>query len=71
MVIKGVSLRRLILWYIVQGDTHLSGILKGGKGGGDLSPEERHSRVTRDDGTVTLCALRAATVPLATKTLPN
>ena len=25
----------------------------------DLNPGERHSRVTRDDGTVTLCALRA------------
>ena len=30
--------------------------------GGTLTPGERHSRVTRDDGTVTLCALRAATV---------
>ena len=30
--------------------------------GGDLNPGERHSRVTRDDGTVTLCALRTATV---------
>ena len=29
--------------------------------GGDLSPGERHSRDTRDDGTVTLCSLRAAT----------
>ena len=29
---------------------------------GDLNPGERHSRVTWDDGTVTLCALRAATV---------
>ena len=28
----------------------------------DLNPGERHSRDTRDDGTVTLCALRAATV---------
>ena len=36
----------------------LSGILKGL----DLSPVERHSRDTRGDGTVTLCALRAATV---------
>ena len=32
------------------------------KGGGDLNPGERHSRDTRDDGTVTFCALRAATV---------
>ena len=30
--------------------------------GGDPNPGERHSRDTRDDGTVTLCALRAATV---------
>ena len=30
--------------------------------GGDLNPGERHSRDTRDDGTVTLCTLRAATV---------
>ena len=30
--------------------------------GGNLSPGERHSRDTRDDGTVTLCTLRAATV---------
>ena len=30
--------------------------------GGDLNPGERLSRVTRDDGTVTLCALPAATV---------
>ena len=30
--------------------------------GGDLKPGERHSHVARDDGTVTLCALRAATV---------
>ena len=30
--------------------------------GGGLNPGERHSRVTRDDGTVTLCTLRAATV---------
>ena len=30
--------------------------------GGDLSPEKRQSRVTQDDGTVTLCALCAATV---------
>ena len=30
--------------------------------GGDLNPGERHSCDTRDDGTVTLCALRAATV---------
>ena len=29
---------------------------------GDLDPLERHSRVTRDEGTVTLCTLRAATV---------
>ena len=29
---------------------------------GDLNPRERHSRVTRDDGTVTVCTLRAATV---------
>ena len=36
----------------------LSGIFKGG----DLNPGERHSRVTRHDGTVTLCALRTATV---------
>ena len=36
----------------------MSGILKGG----DLNPGERHSRDTRDDGTVTLCTLRAATV---------
>ena len=35
-----------------------SGIFKGG----DLNPGERHSRDTRDDGTVTLCTLRAATV---------
>ena len=32
------------------------------KGGGTLTPGERHSRDTRDDGTVTLCTLRAATV---------
>ena len=32
------------------------------KGGGGLNPGERHSRDTRDDGTVTLCTLRAATV---------
>ena len=30
--------------------------------GGDLNPGERHSRDTRDDNTVTLCTLRAATV---------
>ena len=36
-----------------------SGIFKGG----DLKPGERHSRDTRDDGPVTLCTLRAATVP--------
>ena len=30
--------------------------------GGNLNPGERHSRVTPDEGTVTLCALRAATV---------
>ena len=30
--------------------------------GGDLNPGERHSRDTKDDGTVTLCTLRAATV---------
>ena len=30
--------------------------------GGDLNPVERHSRDTRDDGAVTLCTLRAATV---------
>ena len=30
--------------------------------GGDLNPGERHSREPRDDGTVTLCTLRAATV---------
>ena len=30
--------------------------------GGDLNPGERHSRDTRDDGTVTLCTLHAATV---------
>ena len=30
--------------------------------GGDLNPGERHSCHTRDDGTVTLCTLRAATV---------
>ena len=30
--------------------------------GGDLNPGERHSRDTRDDGTVTLCTLRPATV---------
>ena len=29
--------------------------------GRDLNPGERHSRDTRDDGTVTLCTLRAAT----------
>ena len=29
---------------------------------GDLNLGERHSRLTWDDGTVTLCALRAATV---------
>ena len=32
------------------------------KGGGDANPGERHSRVTRDDGTVMLCAPRAANV---------
>ena len=56
----------------------LSGILKGG----DLNPGERHSRATRDDGTVTLCARRATTVlsrnccadfgrPLTTKVLSH
>ena len=30
--------------------------------GGDLNPEERHSCDTRDDGTVTLCSMRATTV---------
>ena len=30
--------------------------------GGDLNPGERHSRDTRDDGTVTLCTPRAAIV---------
>ena len=30
--------------------------------GGHLNSGERHSRDTRDDGTVTLCTLRAATV---------
>ena len=30
--------------------------------GGDLNPGERHSRDTRNDGTVALCTLRAATV---------
>ena len=30
--------------------------------GEDLNPEKRHSRDTRDDGTVTLCTLRAAIV---------
>ena len=30
--------------------------------GGDLNPGERHSRFTRGDSTVMLCALRAATV---------
>ena len=30
--------------------------------GGYLNPGERHSSDTRDDGTVTLCTLRAATV---------
>ena len=30
--------------------------------GGDLNPGELHSRDTRDDGKVTLCTLRAATV---------
>ena len=30
--------------------------------GVDLNPGERHSCVTRDDSTVTLCTLRAATV---------
>ena len=29
---------------------------------GDLNPGERHSRASRDDGAVTLCILRAATV---------
>ena len=29
--------------------------------GGDLNPGERHSRDTRDDGTMTLCTLRATT----------
>ena len=38
--------------------TFFSGILKGGK----LNLGERHPRDTRDDGTVTLCTLRAATV---------
>ena len=31
------------------------------KGGGTFNPGERHSRDTRDDGTVTLCALHSAT----------
>ena len=35
-----------------------SGIFKGG----ELNPGERHSRDARDDGTVALCTLRAATV---------
>ena len=38
--------------------TPFSGIIKGV----DLNPGERHSRDTRDDGTVTLSTLRAATV---------
>ena len=38
--------------------SELSGIFKGG----DLNMEERHSRDTRDDGTVTLCTLHTATV---------
>ena len=40
----------------------MSGFFKGGE---NLNPGERHSRVTRDDGTVTLrryCTLRNATV---------
>ena len=36
----------------------MSGIFRGG----DLNLGERHSRDTRDDGTVTLCTLRVATV---------
>ena len=35
--------------------------------GGDLDLGERHSRVTRDDGTVTLCALRAATMTVLSR----
>ena len=42
----------------LKGRSHLRAFLKGG----DLTPGERHSRDTRDDGTVTLCTLRAATV---------
>ena len=55
-----------------------SGIFKGG----DLNPGERHSRDTRDHGTVTRCSLRAATVlsrdcradfgrPLTKKAMPH
>ena len=40
------------IWPLPRSDTF--------KGGGDLNPGERHSRDTRDDGTVTLCTLRAA-----------
>ena len=40
-------------------DLNVRALLKGGE---DLNSRERHSRDTRDDGTVTLCTLRAATV---------
>ena len=39
-------------------DSYYRAFLKGG----DLNPEERHSRDIRAEGTVTLCTLRAATV---------
>ena len=60
---KGGNPKRLVLG-VGPGDhgtirsQHFRAFLKGG----DLNPGERHSRDTRDDGTVTLCTLRAATV---------
>ena len=45
-------------WKAANGEGETRAFFKGG----DLNPGERHSRDTRDDGTVTLCTLRAATV---------
>ena len=51
-----------VLWKALRRQKHACAFLNGG---GGLNPGERHSRVTRGDGTVTLCALRAATVLLS------
>ena len=42
-------------------ESHCFGHFLWGGGGGGLNPGERHSRVTRDDSTATLCTLCAAT----------